>query len=596
MILFFIKRVELYLLILMLCSFHLGRAQQKLAAAIQIPAFPETTVGEVFRLLKEQQDVLFSFNGNILQTDSVIHTKAFKGNLYDYLDRILGKEYSFKELGRHIIIQYTPQRMSVEFEVKTPNKNKVVIAGYIKNIRTNNPISNASIFDRSALLSTLTDQNGYFELDVKKKSNLIAVNVSKEAFRDTSVMVIFPIEAQISDKKKREYGYFEGYEEDHGLYRSFWGRVFLSPAQKIQSMNLGGMFLYSPYQISMTPGLSTHGFIRSQIVNKFSINIIGGSTAGVKGIELGGVFNINQYDMQGLQMGGVFNAVGGSVRGVQLAGVGNRVFGEMKGLQMAGVFNGVVGNVSGVQIAGVGNHVSGEVKGLQIAGVFNKADTVSGIQIAGVLNLAKEASGTTQLASILNNSESTVGNQVAGIANKAKKVSGVQVAGIVNIADSSDYPIGLLNFIKNGEKSLSVAVNEDSYLGLQFRSGGRVLYSVLSINRALDGNRPDKYAFEAGLGAVLINRTKFSLRTEIATRNYLTEKFKSLDNHQSSLRVIPAFKLSERMSIFVAPSLNYAERDENSIYGGSTLWKAWRRDRTRNTFYGGGMAGLMLKL
>lgn len=50
------------------------------------------------------------------------------------------------------------------------------------------------------------------------------------------------------------------------------------------------------------------------------------------------------------------------------------------------------------------------------------------------------------------------------------------------------------------------------------------------------------------------------------------------------------------MSIFVAPSLNYAERDENSIYGGSTVWKAWRRDRTRNTFYGGGMAGLMLKL
>ncbi|MGE8427436.1 MAG: hypothetical protein ACN6O7_06150 [Sphingobacterium sp.] len=596
MILFFIKRIEFYLFILMLCSFHSGRAQQKLAVEIQMPAFAETTVGEIFQLLKEKEDVLFSFNGNILQTDSVIHTKPFKGNLYDYLDGILGKEYSFKELGRHIIIQYTPQRMSVDFEVQTPTKNKVVITGYIKNIRTNRPISNASIFDRNALLSTLTDQNGYFELDVKKRSNLIAVNVSKEAFRDTSVMVIFPIEAQIGDKKTRDYGYFEGYEEDHGLYRSFFGRVFLSPAQKIQSMNLGGMFLYSPYQISMTPGLSTHGFIRSQIVNKFSINIIGGSTAGVKGIELGGVFNMNQYDMQGMQMAGVFNAVGGNVRGVQLAGVGNRVFGEMKGLQMAGVFNGVGGNVSGVQVAGVGSYVSAEVKGLQIAGVFNKADTVRGLQIAGVLNLAKEASGTTQLASILNHSESTVGNQIAGVANKAKKVKGIQLAGIVNIADSSDYPIGLLNFIKNGEKSLSVAINEDSYLGLQFRSGGRVLYSLLSINVALEGNRSDKYAFEAGLGAVLLNGSKFSLRTEITARNLLTEKFKMLDNHQSSLRVIPAFKLSERMSIFVAPSLNYAESDENTISGGSTVWKAWRRDRTRNTFYGGGMAGLMLKL
>jgi hypothetical protein len=548
----------------MLCSFHWGRAQQKLATEIQMPAFSATTVGEVFQVLKEKQDVLFSFNGNILQTDSVIHTQAYQGDLYGYLDRILGKEYSFKELGRHIIIQYTPQRMSVDFEVKTPTKNKMVISGYIKNIRTNNPISNASIFDRSALLSTLTDQDGYFELDVKKKSNLIAVNVSKETFRDTSVMVIFPIEARIGDKKKREYGYFEGYEEAQGLYRSFWGRVFLSPAQKIQSMNLGGMFLYSPYQISMTPGLSTHGFIRSQIVNKFSLNIIGGATAGVKGLELGGVFNINQYDMQGMQMAGVFNTVGGNVKGVQVAGVGNRVFVE--------------------------------VKGVQLAGVLNKVDTVRGVQIAGVVNMANEASGTTQIAGILNASQSTVGSQIAGIANKAKKVKGLQLAGIINIADSSDYPIGLLNFIKNGEKSLALAINEDSYLGLQFRSGGRVLYSVLSINVALEGNRPEKYAFEAGLGAVLLNRSKFSLRSEIATRNLLTDKFKKLDNHQSSLRVIPAFKLSERISIFAVPSLNYAESDENIISGGSTVWKVWRRDRTRNTFYGGGMAGLMLKL
>ena len=564
MILFFIKRIRFYILFSLLCSFHWGLAQQKLATEIQMPAFSKATVGEVFQLLKERQDVLFSFNGNILQMDSVIYPRAYKGNLYDYLDGILGKEYSFKELGKHIIVQYTPQRMSVDFEVQTPRKDKVVITGYIKNIRTNNPISNASIFDRSALLSTLTDKNGYFELDVKKKSNLIAVNVSKEMFRDTSVMVIFPIEAKIGDKKKRQYGYFEGYEEDHGLYKSFFGRIFLSPAQQIQSMNLGGMFLYSPYQISMTPGLSSHGFIRSQIVNKFSLNIIGGATAGVKGVELGGVFNINQYNMQGLQVAGVFNTVGGNVSGVQLAGVGNRVFGT--------------------------------VKGVQIGGVLNKADTVRAVQIAGVANTVKEAAGTTQLAGVLNNSSGDVGIQIAGIANRAKKVKGFQLAGIVNIADSSDYPIGLLNLIKNGEKSLSLAIDEDNYLSLQFRSGGRVLYSILSVGAALGNDGPAKYAFEAGLGAVLLNKSRFALCTEITTRNHLTDKFKSLDNHQSSFRVIPAFKLTDVLSVFVAPSFNYAERDEDAVSGGGTRWKAWGRDRTRSTFYGGGTAGLMLKL
>ena len=559
-----IKNVRSYILFLMLCCCHVGYAQQKLAAEVRLPAFSHTTVGEVFHLLKEQQDVLFSFNGNILQMDSVIHTGPYRGTLYGYLDRILGKEYSFKELGKHIIVQFTPQRMSVDVEVQTPSKHKTVITGYIKNIRTNNPVSDASIFDRSALLSTLTDENGYFELDVKKKSNLIAVNVSKETFRDTSVMVIFPIEAKVGDKKKREYGYFEGYEEDNGLYRSFFGRLFLSPAQRVQSMNLGGMFLYSPYQISMTPGLSSHGFIRSQIVNKFSLNIIGGATAGVKGLELGGVFNINQYDMQGFQAAGVFNAVGGHVKGMQMAGVSNRVFGH--------------------------------VNGLQLTGVWNKADTVKGMQIAGIANTIKEGRRATQIAGVFNHSRGTVGNQVAGIVNSARKVKGIQLAAIANIADSSDYPIGLVNVIKNGEMNLSLAINEDSYLGLQFRSGGRVLYSILSMNVALANDRQAKYAFEAGLGAILLNRSPFTLRTEIATRNLLTDKFKLLDHNQYTFRVIPAYRLGKNLSIFVAPSFNYAEKDDNIISTGGTRWKAWGRDRTRNTFYGGGMAGLMLKL
>src|SRR5690606_33848660 len=167
----------------------------------------------------------------------------------------------------------------------------------------------------------------------------------------------------------------------------------------------------------------------------------------------------------------------------------------------------------------------------------NKADTVRGIQLAGIANTAKEAKGTVQIAGLLNNSAADVGIQVAGIMNKAKRVKGVQLGGIINIADSSDYPIGLLNLIKNGERNLSLAIDEESYLGLQFRSGGRVLYSILSVQAALADDGQSKYAFEAGLGAVLLRRKKFSVRGEIVSRNHLTDKFKMLDNHRSSFRI-----------------------------------------------------------
>ncbi|UIR57067.1 hypothetical protein LZQ00_04450 [Sphingobacterium sp. SRCM116780] len=560
---FFRRKLTCFLLFFVLFSFLEAHAQQQLSAEIQMPAFPKTTVGQVFQVLKDKQATLFSFNSNILQTDSIIHVAAYKGSLFGYLDGILGKEYSFKEIGKHIIMQYTPQRMSVDFEVQTDDKNKVVILGYIKNIRTNKPISDASIFDRDALLSTLTDKNGYFELDVKKKNSLIAVNVSKEMFRDTSVMVIFPIEAKMGNKK-RKYGYFTGYGERNGFYQSFFGRAFLSPAQSIQNMNLGGLFLYSPYQVSMTPGLSSHGFIRSQIVNKFSMNILGGSTAGVKGVEIGGVFNLNQYDMQGLQFVGGFNIVGGQVRGMQIAGLSNQVFGDVKGLQMAGGLNG--------------------------------ADTVKGVQIGGIGNIMKEGSDATQLAGAFNHSTGTVGHQMAGIANIAKKVKGIQLAAVVNIADSSDYPIGLLNFIKNGEKSFSLAIDQDQYLAMQFRSGGRVLYSLLAVNVATDDNR-SKYALEAGLGAVVLHGDKFMLRAEISSRNHLTNKFKMLTNNQSTLRLIPELRLSNKLSLFVSPSFSYAKKDDDAVTKtGKTLWKVWGRDKGRNSFFGGAGAGIMLKL
>lgn len=561
---FFNKRIHYYLLFVLLCPFLTSVAQQKLAGEVHMPAFAKTTVGEIFDVLKEKQNVLFSFNGHILQMDSIISPKAYTGSLYDYLDYILGKAYSFKELGQHIIIQYTPQRMSVDFHVQTPAPNRVVITGYIKNIETRKPISNASIFDRSALFSTLSDQDGYFEMDVKKKNTLIAVSISKESFRDTSVRIIFPIEARMGNKSQRAYGYFDGYEENYAFYKSFFGKVFLSPAQRIQSMNLGGMFLYSPYQVSITPGLSSHGFIRSQIVNKFSLNIIGGSTAGVKGMEIGGLFNINQYSMQGFQVAGVGNAVGGNVSGLQFAGLANRVFGSVNGAQMAGI--------------------------------VNKADTLHGVQLAGIANTAKEAVGALQVAGIFNRSSGSVGTQMAGIANKAKRVKGLQVAGIINIADSSDYPIGLLNLIKNGKKSLSLAINEERYLGLQFRSGGRVLYSILSFNIAVDNDKSAKYAFEAGLGAMLVRRSKFALQAEIATRNHLTDRFKLLDNYQSTFRIIPTYTLTPVLSLFAAPSINFAEKDTHMSSGGRTQWKVWGRDRSRNTFYGGAMVGLMLTL
>src|SRR5690349_6353906 len=52
--------------------------------------------------------------------------------------------------------------------------------------------------------------------------------------------------------------------------RTFVGRVFVSSKQKIQSLNLKKFFTDRPYQMSLLPGLSTHGWLNAQVVNKVS--------------------------------------------------------------------------------------------------------------------------------------------------------------------------------------------------------------------------------------------------------------------------------------------------------------------------------------
>lgn len=62
----------------------------------------------------------------------------------------------------------------------------------------------------------------------------------------------------------------------------------VSKAQKIHSLNLGNFFMALPYQMSLVPGAGTQGKLSSQVVNKVSINMIGGYTGGVRGAEIAG--------------------------------------------------------------------------------------------------------------------------------------------------------------------------------------------------------------------------------------------------------------------------------------------------------------------
>lgn len=456
-------------------------------------------IGSVLQNIAAKGQFTFAYNNQTIPADSLISVGDFNGTIYTFLSHTLGPDYEFKEVPGYIVLRHAPNKMSLIATVDDAKDQPLTIRGQVLNVSDKQPLKQVSIYERNQLVSTLTDDNGQFELKLRSQSASIMLTATKENFRDTSLL--FLQEVQVNSKKKRSYKYHP--EETVNKLGKGFAKLFIGSKQRIQNLNLGGFFAFSPYQVSLTPGLSSHGMYSSQVVDHVSLNLLGGYTAGVQGVEIAGLFNIDRWDVSFLQAGGLFNVVGGNMHGIQVAGVYNQVL-----------------------------------------------DTISGLQVGGIANYANEVKGI----------------QVAGLYNVAKKVKGVQIAGLFNVADSSDYPIALVNFIKNGRKSLSLSFDESRYTYIDFRSGGRVLYGLIGVG--YNFNKTNKYAFDIGFGAHLINQRLFTLDGEYGYE--AISDFKKDPDQVSTFRLLTGFKLSKRITLFAGPDINiasYSTDDPIDLHG-----------------------------
>lgn len=256
-----------------------------------------------------------------------------------------------------------------------------------------------------------------------------------------------------------------------------------------------GRFAYRPVSISFVPGFSTNGREYRSVASNLSLNVIGGSIGRVHGMELGGVFDIDQDDVLGCQAAGVFNTVGDVFAGAQLAGAFDIVSQDAYGYQAAGVFNVVGSRFCGLQQAGVFNVVAGEFIGAQMAGVVNTmVGKFRGAQLAGVANVSGIEGIGTQIAGVANVAVLQMsGLQLSGFVNAAGEFSGAQVGvinitgqghgvqlGVINIARDVDVPIGLLSIVRDGQFHVNVWTSEASLLNVGLKTGSRTIYDVIA--------------------------------------------------------------------------------------------------------------------
>jgi hypothetical protein len=612
---------------------------------------------DVLKLISNKGNFYFSYNSSIITRDSLISISAYNRSVKQVLDQLLGNRYNWQQSNNYIILRKAPVTAPTLVASPMPSPEKFyTVSGTILNGETGEKVANVSIYEKQRLSSTFSDNKGNFVIKLKSRYSTASLTISREFFEDTTVVIqpkynqqvtivmtpviasepvvtISPIENELPDTfiVKPPVDIYttsiaKEKEEVNQVERTRWGKRLLSAKQNIQSINLKKFFADRTFQVSLTPGLSTHGRLSAQVVNNFSANIIGGYTAGVNGVELGGAFNINKKDVKYMQAAGLLNVTGGSMEGAQFSGVHNHVLHNVTGLQAAGISNFIKGSVTGTQLSGIYNHVQGDVKGLQASGIasyvkgnfagaqlsaihnhvsgsftgiqasnisnFVKGkligvqlsnihnvcyDSVLGLQAATIVNFAHKQVSGAQISAIGNFANRELnGVQISPIINYSKKLRGVQI-GLINVCDTSaGYSIGLINIVFKGYHKIAISTNEVFKYNAAFKTGNSKLYSILlagygrASNHDWDTDTAKVYSFGYGIGHEFSIAKWFSINPEFTAQhlffgNFTDDDEESNANTMGKFHLQFNFKLGKYFAIFGGPSFTayYSKQTKN---------------------------------
>lgn len=490
-------------------------------------------VVQVLHQLSTQGNFYFSYASNVIRNDSLVSISVERKPVRTVLDQLFAGKVTYRESANYIIL--LPSHKPVE--------KFFIINGKIIDGETRQPLDFASIYTQDLQASALSNDDGGFRLRVKETKLPQRVTLSKLGYQDSTFVlnhgtapegtyVLYP-KTIILD---------ELVVGNKGGARNFLLRLLVSSRLRMTSQNLGQFFVNLPYQLSLTPGLGTHGRMASQIVNKVSINLIGGYTAGTNGLEMAGVFNISKHDVQYVQLAGIFNMVSGSVKGVQVAGIHNSVQRE----------------VSGVQASGMTNVGKGYLRGAQLAGIGNKAQRgFSGAQLAGVFNISKETTKGVQIA----------------LFNSANHLNGVQIGIINRTVTSEGFSFGLINLVKYGQSLVSLSTNELTPAQIAWKTGTHKLYVIVSGGMG-QFTEPERILVSWGMGTTWPLGKKMTIQLEALQQTRFQGDLK--DNASSTRFQIPFnYFITPKFAFFGGPALTWLY-DEKAMHlgwqGGVSLY------------------------
>lgn len=532
-----------FIVLLFVAQVHAQSSIPPLERTINI-SFQQEPVDEVLKKIAQELNITFSYSSSAFDTKRTVTKNYTDKTLREVLVDLLEAKVLLKQKGNYVILTKA-------------ETSDVVVSGYVVDESTGEKLKEVTIYDPISLKSTVTDEFGFFELEVNKPSEEdIQLVINRSMYADTMVMVSarrssFQNISLNIDKEK--------WEVMTDSLESKIDRLWLWTKKSANSINLKNVrdTLHRTWQVSFVPFVGTNHRLSGNVVNDYSLNILGGYSAGTNKLELGGLFNINRGSVRHVQAAGLFNLNGGRTEGVQLAGLFNTNFDSSRVAQFAGLINFNDHSSEGIQAAGLSNLTIGQYRGPQVAGLFNVvSDNIRGTQIAGLFNVAPKKVEGAQVAGFFNVGEEITGSQVASFVNVAGSVHGTQVA-LLNIADSvRGVPVGLLSFVKSGYHKLEFSADEVLPINVGFRTGVRQFYNIIAVGIRPEESDTVTWSYGYGIG-VAPKITKWWFLNMDLTSSQLVRGNTEALNMINKLYLGFDFQLSKRFSLTAGGTLNF---------------------------------------
>ncbi len=516
---------------------------------------------DVLFQLSEQAYFDYSYNSHIITDEITLSLHVEDKELEYVLDEIEHKTgVHYKEKHDQFIF----------YKKRTPQKDKSIrlISGIIFDTKDGNPLSGVKITERFLGKSVFTDADGYYQMEIENPnltldleiehsdyySKLIEVRLAEDLVFNVALSELPPL-AKLQpgdDELLSSLGKMTPKETEITFVKSIllptvdsnrFRTVKSIEDRKVVKLLVADSLLVSdesdtnlnraPAHFGFIPGFGTNMNEGGKTINQsVSINVLAGYSAGLEGVEMGGLVNIERFNVNGVQVAGLANIIGGKMEGVQIAGITNtaktKVNGfqiagisnisglKMQGFQIAGITNVHRGEMLGVQIAGINNVLTEKTVGAQISGIVNTGmDTITGLQLSGIANSLRGDIDGLQLTGISNIAENVSGMQIAGVFNYAAKLTGVQI-GLINIVDSLEdgAVIGMFNIVRNGYNRIELNYNDMNMLHVRYKSGTNKFYNILSAG--IITNEQSIYDIGYGVGTQMGEEKRVFLTSEVS--------------------------------------------------------------------------------